>query len=86
MANSPLCLSTYLPLLHIVLLGLVLLREFHKDFVHVVGIRLQLREHVADCALHQHAVDHAEAFARAGEGCEGVEDESGRGGQFVEPG
>lgn len=58
--------KTYLPLLHVILLGLVLLRQLNEDFVHVVRVRLQLRKHVADCALDQHAVDHAETFAVAG--------------------
>lgn len=71
--------ETYLPLLHVILLGLVLLRQLDEDFVHVVRVRLQLRKHVADGPLDQHAVDHAEAFAVGGERSEGVEDESGGG-------
>lgn len=70
---------THLPLLHVVLLGLVLLRQFDEDFVHVVRVRLQLGKHVADGAFNQHAVDHAEAFAVAGEWGESVKDEPGEG-------
>jgi len=55
--------GTNLPLLHVVLLGFVLLRQLDEDFVHVVRVGLQLREDVADGALDEHAVDHAEAFA-----------------------
>jgi hypothetical protein len=63
---------THLPLLHIILLGLVLLGQFHQHLVHVVRVGLQLRQHVADGAFHENAVDHAEAFAVGWEGCEGL--------------
>lgn len=71
--------ETYLPLLHIILLCLILLRQLLEDLVHVVRVGLELRQDVADGALDQHAVDHAEAFAVAGERCEGFENQSGEG-------
>jgi len=64
-------MKTHLPFLHIILLGLVLLGQFHEHFVHVVRVGLQLRQHVADRTLHEHAVDHAEALARGWKGGEG---------------
>lgn len=70
---------TYLPLLHIVLLSLILLRQLLEDLVHVVRVGFELRQDVADGALDQHAVDHAEALAVAGQRCEGFEDQSGKG-------
>lgn len=69
--------KTYLPLLHVVLLSLVLLCQLDEHLVHVVRVRLQLREDVPNGALDKNAVDHAEAFAVGGEGGEGVEDEPG---------
>ena len=63
---------THLPLLHVVLLSLILLGQLDEHFVHVVRVGLQLRQHVAHGALDQHAIDHAEAFARRREGREGL--------------
>lgn len=73
--------KTYLPLFHIILLGLILLRQLIEDFIHVVRVGFELRQDVADGALDQHAVDHAEALAVAGQRCEGFEDQSGE--EFV---
>src|SRR4051794_21520577 len=63
---------TYLPLFELVLLGLVLLDQVVENFLEALGVGLEGGDDILDCALHQHAVDHAEALAIPGKGLQGL--------------
>ena len=59
--------TTYLPILHLILLRLVLLDQLRERLAQPVRVGLQDRHHFLHRALREHAVDHAEAFAVARE-------------------
>lgn len=67
--------KTNLPFLQFLLLLLILHKQFLQHLAQTLRVRLQRRHDILDRALNEHAVNHAEAFAVAGEGSQGFEDE-----------
>lgn len=65
---------TYLPLVHFFLLPLVLLEQIIEHLLEALGVGFQGWDDVLDCALDEHAVDHAETLAVAGKWGERLED------------
>lgn len=65
---------TYLPLLQLILLCLVLLDQVVQDLLQPLSVCLEGGNDILDGPLYQHAVDHAEAFAVARKGLQGVKD------------
>lgn len=72
---SSMDLLAYLPLLQVVLLGLVLLDQVVEHLLQPLGVRLEGGDDILDGALHQHAVDQAEALAVARERLQCFENE-----------
>lgn len=73
--SSSMGMLAYLPLLQVVLLGLVLLDQVVEHLLQSLGIRLEGGDDILDGALHQHAVDQAEALAVARERLQCFENE-----------
>ena len=53
---------TNLPVVHLRLFSLVLLHHLVKNLLQAVGIRLERRHDISNCALDEDAVNEAEAF------------------------
>ena len=61
---------TYLPFLHIILHGLVLLQQIVQNLPQPFRVYLECRHDLLDRPLDENAVDHAEALAILWEGLE----------------